>query len=94
MENLDSQQLNLLITLRLRQLHNNGLKGILFDDLVRMYRDFIWKNGQPVHLNEIASDVFRVSDETIVRWLATESKIDGYRYSLEDFLPMLEDEEL
>ncbi|QIK70370.1 DNA-binding protein [Erysipelothrix sp. HDW6C] len=90
----NSQQFKLLLTLKLRQLHSNGLQGICYDDLYRMFTTHVWKHNKPSHLSELADDVLKITDEDVVRWLATESKIQGFKSSLEDYKRLIDDEEL
>ncbi len=92
--NENSQQFRLLLTLKLRQLHNGGLEGISYDDLYRMFTTHIWKNQKPTRLSDLADQVLNIKDEDIIRWLAVESKIQGYKSTLDDFKVLLDTEEL
>lgn len=88
-----SQQLELLLTLRLRQLHANNLTGVSVDDLKRMLVTFVWRKKRPSRLSEMVDDVFSIRDEEVVRWLASESRIVGYHSSLADYTHLFNDEE-
>ena len=43
-----SQQLNLLLTLKLRQLHANNLTGVSIEDLRRMLVNYVWRKKRPM----------------------------------------------
>ncbi len=88
-----SQQLNLLLTLRLRQLHANNLNGVSVEDLRRMLINYVWRKQKPTRISEMANDVFSIRDEDVVRWLASESRVDGYRSSLADYTHLFSDED-
>lgn len=88
-----SQQLNLLLTLRLRQLHANDLTGVSLDDLRRMLFTYTWRKKRPSRLSEMVDDVFKIRDEEVIRWLASESRIEGYNSSLADFTHLFNDED-
>lgn len=88
-----SQQLNLLLTLRLRQLHANNLTGVSLEDLRRMLITYVWRKKKPKRISEMVNDVFSIRDEDVVRWLASESRIDGYKSSLSDYTHLFNDEE-
>lgn len=94
MKDDNTQQFKLLLTLRLRQIHNNGLEGVSYDDLYRMFTTYVWRHKEPTRLSELADDIFKTTDEDVVRWLATESKINGLKSSLEDYTNLFEDEEI
>ncbi len=79
------QQLNLLLTLRLRQLHANNLKGISVDDLYRMLVEYRWRKKRPTRISDVANDIFSLRDEDIVRWLVSESKMKGFGSDLSDY---------
>lgn len=88
-----SQQLNLLLSLRLRQLHANNLTGVSIDDLHRMLITYVWRKRKPKRISEMVNDVFSIRDEDVVRWLASESRIDGYKSTLADYTQLFGDEE-
>ncbi|NLL74874.1 MAG: DNA-binding protein [Erysipelothrix sp.] len=88
-----SQQLNLLLTLKLRQLHANNLTGVSIEDLRRMLVNYVWRKKRPMRLSDMVNDVFSIRDEEVIRWLASESRIEGYHSSLSDFTHLFNDEE-
>lgn len=94
MNHIDNQKLNLLLTLRLRQIHSNGYTGVSYDDLYRMFTEFVWRKGFPRRISELANDVLQTSDDAIIRWLATESKIKGLQESLEDYKKLVDNKEI
>ncbi len=83
---LMNQQMNLLLTLRLRQLHANNLRGITIEDLEYLLFKYKWRNQETVRLSDLANDIFSIKDEDIVRWLATESRVSAHKTALEDFV--------
>ena len=88
-----NQQYHLLLTMRLRQLHAQNLKGILLEDLDRMLKEYKWKRKIPNRISEVANDIFSIKDEDVVRWLATEAKVKSNQNSLSDFSQLFYDEE-
>lgn len=92
--NQDKQHIQLLIALKLQQLHGRGLEGIAFEDLQKMLYTHVWKHNQPTRLNDIANDVLGMHEDDVVRWLATQSRIEGFKASLDDFAAFLDEEEL
>lgn len=87
-----NQQMNLLLTLRLRQLHANDLKGITIEDLEGLLLKYKW-NGKPnQRLSKLADDIFSITDEDVVRWLATESRIRAHETEIENFVRQIDGE--
>lgn len=89
-----SQQFHLLLTIKLRRLQNSGYEGVSYDDLQRVFTRHIWRHKQPSRLSELADEILNISDEDIVRWLAVDSTIQGFKSSLDDFASLIENEEL
>lgn len=89
-----SQQFQLLLTIKLRRLQNSGYEGVSYDDLYRVFTRHIWRHKQPKRLSELADEILNISDQDIVRWLAVDSTIQGFKSSLDDFASLLENEEL
>lgn len=89
-----SQQFQLLLTIKLRRLQISGYEGVSYEDLFRVFTRHIWKHKQPNRLSELADEVLNISDEDIVRWLAVDSTIQGYKASLDDFASLIDNEEL
>ena len=89
-----SQQFQLLLTIKLRRLQNSGYEGVSYDDLYRVFTRHIWRHKQPERLSELADEILNISDQDIVRWLAVDSTIQGFKSSLDDFASLLEYEEL
>lgn len=89
-----SQQFQLLLTIKLRRLQNSGYEGVSYDDLYRVFTRHIWRHKHPSRLSELADEILNISDQDIVRWLAVDSTIQGFKSSLDDFASLLENEEL
>lgn len=81
-----NQQMNLLLTLRLRQLHENDLKGITIDDLKYLLLKYKWNGETNQRLSQLADDIFSITDEDVVRWLATESRLRAHMTEIESFV--------
>ncbi|WP_240920441.1 post-transcriptional regulator [Erysipelothrix sp. HDW6A] len=90
----NDQQYQLLLTLKVRQLHSNGFTGISYDDLHHILINHKWKRRQPTRLSEIADDILHLNEDEIVRWLAVDSRVKGYSSSLDDYRHLIEKEEL
>lgn len=88
-----SQQFDLVLNLRVRQLHANNLTGVSRDDLKRMVINFVWRKKRPVRISDMVNDILNIKDEEVVRWLASESRINGYKSSLSDYTYLFTDEE-
>ncbi|HKM23556.1 MAG TPA: post-transcriptional regulator [Erysipelothrix sp.] len=85
-----NQQMNLLLTLRLRQLHANNLTGITIEDLKHCMFKYKWNGKDHLRLSDLANDIFSIRDEDVVRWLATESRVSAHRTQLEDFVQQID----
>lgn len=92
--NGNNQQYQLLLTLKVRQLHNNGFTGISYDDLHHILTHHIWKRKKPRRLSEIADDILNLNEDEVVRWLSVDSQVQGYSSSLDDYKLLIEKEEL
>lgn len=93
MNETGAAHIDLLLSLRLRQLHDKNYKGITYQDLERVFKKYIWKHQQPRHLSTYAESIFSTSDDAIIRWLTLESKIMGTKTSLSELLMDLDMEE-
>lgn len=87
-----NQQMNLLLTLRLRQLHENDLKGITIDDLKYLLLKYKWNGENNQRLSQLADDIFSITDEDVVRWLATESRLRAHQTEIESFVRQIDGE--
>lgn len=90
----NTQQFQFLLTLKLRKLQNSGYEGISYEDLRRIFIHHIWKHRKPERLSELADEILNLSEQDIVRWLAVDSTIQGYKASIEDFVQYLDNEEM
>lgn len=85
-----NQQMNLLLTLRLRQLHESNLKGITIEDLEHLLFKYKWNGKANQRLSQLANDIFSITDEDVVRWLATESRLRAHQTEIESFVRQIE----
>lgn len=85
-----NQQMNLLLTLRLRQLHLNELKGITIEDLEYLLLKYKWNGQKNRRLSQLADDIFSISDEDVVRWLATESRLRAHETDIAAFVKQID----
>lgn len=83
-----TQQFELMMTLKLQQLHRQGLQGVTIQDLSRIFTQFIWKQKKPARLSDAVNQILNISMDDIVRYLALDSQIQGKKSSLEDYVYM------
>ena len=86
MEFQDQQQVQLLIIMRLRSLHQEGFERVTYDDLERVFFGYIWKKGVPPYISQIADVILNISADKIIRYLSVDSTVSANRNSLSDML--------
>lgn len=85
-----NQQIELLLTLRLRQLHASNMNGITIEDLKHCLYKYKLNGKEHVRISDLANEIFSIRDEDVVRWLATESRVSAHHTQLEDFVQQIE----
>lgn len=81
-----SQQIQLLITMRLRRLHREGYDGLRYLDLERVFTKYVWRKGMPNHLSVIGDTILNMSTDQIIRYLSIDAACNGGRDKLSDLV--------
>lgn len=84
--NAQNQQIQLLITMRLKRLHREGYPGIRYLDLENIFFNYIWKKGVPAHLSIISDTILNISTDKIIQYLSLDASISADKTKLRDYL--------
>lgn len=80
------QHIQLLITMRLLQLHREGFERISYDDLERVFFEFKTKHKQPISLHEWANVILNISTDDIIRYLSLAATVSSRKSTIGDVL--------
>ena len=84
--NTKHQYVQLLISIRLRQLHQEGYDGIQFNDLERIFSKYIFKRRKPSFLNELTDRILNISTDDIIRYLSLDAATTTDKSALNEVL--------
>lgn len=87
--NFNNQQIQMVLSLRLRQLQESGLEGIALDDLEDIFRDLFKRKYDTNRISDLIDLIFKTSDDDIVKLLSVQSKKEAYYQSLSDYSDLI-----
>lgn len=82
----NKQYIQLLITLRLRMLHEEGFERVTYDDLDTVFFGYVWKRNIPHNLSRIANTILNITADEIIRYLSLDASVSSRNMSLNDVL--------
>lgn len=82
----NKQYIQLLITLRLRMLHEEGFERVTYDDLDTIFFGYVWKRHVPPNLSKIANTILNITADEIIRYLSLDASVSSRNMSLNDVL--------
>ncbi|HEY4537524.1 MAG TPA: DNA-binding protein [Erysipelothrix sp.] len=87
--NFNNQQVQMVLSLRLRQLQESGLEGIALKDLEAIFGDLFKRKYKANRISDLVDLIFTTSDDDIVKMLAVHSKKEAYYHSIADYSDLL-----
>ncbi|NLC64958.1 MAG: hypothetical protein GX753_04740 [Erysipelothrix sp.] len=84
--NTSQQYIQLLITIRLRKLHQEGFANVRFNDLERNFASYVFKRNKPKHLNILTDRILNISADEIIRYLSLDASVSVKKTSLGEIL--------
>ena len=87
--NFNNQQIQMVLSLRLRQLQESGLEGISLKDLEAIFRDLFKRKYKSQRISDLVDLIFNTSDDDVVKMLALHSKKEAYYQSISDYSDLI-----
>lgn len=86
---MNDSYLHILLSIRAKQLNDKGYTGIKPRDLETVFKTYIWKNIPDERVHVYVNSIMQTSDDTIIKWLAVDSKIQSSKRELSDYIDEL-----
>ncbi len=83
---MNQQYIELLISIRLRKLQQEGFDQIRFDDLERIFSKLVFKRQKPQFLHELTDRILNISTDEIIRYLTLDATMNTSKEGLDKIL--------
>ncbi len=84
--NAQNQQIQLLLTIRLKRLHREGYTGIRYLDLENIFFRYVWRQEVPKSISIISDEIINMSTDRIIQYLSVDASVQGSRRNISDIL--------
>ncbi len=84
--NTKNPYIQMLITLRLKKLHQEGFSRVKYEDLEEIFFKYIYKRQKPKSISEMSDRVLNISVDEIIRYLSLNASVITKKEALSDIL--------
>lgn len=86
---LSNEQIELSVALKLGMIQKSGLPNLSLEQFKQVLVELKWSVGIPRQLHEIINDIFALSADEIVAYLAKKAVLDARKKSLAEYASLL-----
>lgn len=84
--NPNNPYIQLMITIRLKRLHQEGFNRVKYKDLEEVFFKYIYRRRQPSSLMEVSDRILNISVDEIIRYMSLDASVSSKDMALTDLL--------
>lgn len=89
----NNQSVQLALVLKLSSVQKETLSSLTYDELEKIFNRLIWRRQKPKSLNEAINDIFKLTHDDLVGFLAKLSELESYQKTIDDYKDVYLDHE-
>lgn len=83
----------LALVLKLSHARRTAVPSLTYDELEAIFNRLIWRHRKPESLNEAINDIFKLTSDQLVVYLAKITELESYQKKIDDYKDVYLDNE-